>query len=396
MKILVIDDSKVVRRIIRSALQGCFQEPIEVLEAEDGLEGLEILKAPERRIDLILCDWNMPRLDGLGFLKQLRALLLAEEVFVIMVTTEADRQHVSEALRWGARDYLLKPFTEETLREKVRKVRSQMETRSRPGSAPKLNDTSTLLRAIAEERRSEPGAPARLPEELFAEIRQMGVSRSFGPGFALVEPGKNVPALFVVTTGEVEITSSDPAVPKGIRGPGELLGESAFFCRIPASITARACGKVEAILLVRTQVEELVRRSPRLGHFLSTLTIPLGTSRKPTIPAVPSEPGLTGRLDTMPIPELIQLLHICHKTGRLRLSQGGKEAGLSFEEGELRDAWIDQDHGESAFYRLMTWNDAVFCFESGLRTPRPTLNQATMQLLMEGLRRLDESRKAGP
>jgi two-component system chemotaxis response regulator CheY len=261
MIVLLIDDSRTSRHFTRSTLKAIYPEGLTVLEADDGIDALVLLGRTAGVVDLILCDWNMPRMDGISFLKHLKAMPRKSEAYVIMITTESDREHVAQALRWGARDYILKPFTEETLRRKLEKM----------GGRPSLADTSVLLHTIAQKR-----SGARDGEE-------------------------------------------------------------------PSS-----------------------------------------------------ESGFSGSLDTLPIQDLIQILHASRKTGHLRLARGAEEAGLHFTDGELRHAWTRNEQGETAFYGILGWKEARFSFDSGVRPPEESLSGATMPMLLEGLRRLDEGRPAVP
>jgi two-component system chemotaxis response regulator CheY len=88
-----------------------------VLEAGSGIEGLEALKTES--VDLILSDINMPSMDGLEFLRQLRAQNLADSVPVVMITTESSEEHVKQAILCGAQGYIRKPFTSEQIKERV-------------------------------------------------------------------------------------------------------------------------------------------------------------------------------------------------------------------------------------------------------------------------------------
>jgi two-component system chemotaxis response regulator CheY len=257
MIVLLVDDSRTSRHFTRITLKAIYPEGLTVLEADDGIDALVLLGRTADVVDLILCDWNMPRMDGISFLKHLKSMPRKGEPYVVMVTTESDRDHVAQALRWGARDYILKPFTEETLRAKLEKI----------GRQPSLTDTSLLLHTIA-------------------------------------------------------------------------------------------------------------------------------TKRSGSAPA--SESGFSGSLDTLPIQDLIQILNASRKTGHLRLAHDAQEAGLHFTDGEVKHAWTRNAQGEAAFYGILGWKEARFSFESGVRPPQESLTGATMPLLLEGLRRLDEGRPAAP
>jgi len=92
----------------------------QVFEAGNGAEALGVLK--QTQVDLILCDINMPVMDGLEFIKQLPGVANAKGVPVVMITTEGSESHVVQALSCGARGYIRKPFTPEQVREQVMPV----------------------------------------------------------------------------------------------------------------------------------------------------------------------------------------------------------------------------------------------------------------------------------
>jgi two-component system chemotaxis response regulator CheY len=117
IRALIIDDSSVMRKIVERSLRQAGLELGKVLEAGNGAEALIVLgKEP---VDLILCDINMPVMDGLEFVKQLHTVENAKGVPVVMITTEGSEQHVVQALSAGARGYIRKPFTPDQVKEHV-------------------------------------------------------------------------------------------------------------------------------------------------------------------------------------------------------------------------------------------------------------------------------------
>ncbi|MEZ6086779.1 MAG: response regulator [Pirellulaceae bacterium] len=114
-KVLLVDDSGVMRKIILRALNAV--GVTDVVEAADGVEALEHFKAEE--IDLVLSDWNMPNMNGLDLLKAIRAT--GSKVPLIMITTESEQARVLQAIQAGANNYLVKPFQQEALMEKLQK-----------------------------------------------------------------------------------------------------------------------------------------------------------------------------------------------------------------------------------------------------------------------------------
>jgi two-component system chemotaxis response regulator CheY len=115
VKALIIDDSKAMRSILSRMLQGL---GFEVLEASNGREGLQRLQAIGK-VDLALVDWNMPEMNGLEFIRTVRAEQSYDGVLLMMVTTETEMENVVRALAAGANEYVMKPFTQEIILEKL-------------------------------------------------------------------------------------------------------------------------------------------------------------------------------------------------------------------------------------------------------------------------------------
>ncbi|HEY6489538.1 MAG: response regulator [Terracidiphilus sp.] len=114
MRALIVDDSRFVRIFLRGLLE---KKGIECAEAGDGEAGLQLLQAGPS-FDVALVDWNMPILNGLEMLKKLRARGFMG-IKVMMVTTEAENEFIARALEAGADEYLMKPFDDEALNEKL-------------------------------------------------------------------------------------------------------------------------------------------------------------------------------------------------------------------------------------------------------------------------------------
>jgi len=114
MRALIVDDSRFVRGYLRGLLE---EKGIECAEAGDGQAGMDQLKSG-MLFDVALVDWNMPVMNGLDMLKQMRADGFSD-VKVLMVTTEAENDFILRALDAGADEYLMKPFDDEALTEKL-------------------------------------------------------------------------------------------------------------------------------------------------------------------------------------------------------------------------------------------------------------------------------------
>ncbi len=116
MKILSVDDSAIIRKIIRGAVEVL---DFELLEASDGLEAVAVLEKEYREIALILLDWNMPGMNGLEFLKKIKGSPEFARIPVMMVTTESEKENIIKAIQAGAVHYMTKPFTIEELIKKI-------------------------------------------------------------------------------------------------------------------------------------------------------------------------------------------------------------------------------------------------------------------------------------
>lgn len=116
MKLLVVDDSSTMRRIIKNTLAGLGYKNI--LEGVDGVDGWEQMNTnPD--IDMLITDWNMPEMNGLELVKKVRSDNRFKDIPIIMVTTEGGKAEVITALKAGVNNYIVKPFTPQVLKEKL-------------------------------------------------------------------------------------------------------------------------------------------------------------------------------------------------------------------------------------------------------------------------------------
>ena len=118
MNVLVVDDSRIMRNIVKNALS---QHPrfqgAACFEAGDGAEAQRVIEA--HKIDLVLLDWNMPMMTGLELVKRLRAQVAHAKLPIIMITSESAKYNVIEAVKAGVNDYLVKPVSDRALIEKL-------------------------------------------------------------------------------------------------------------------------------------------------------------------------------------------------------------------------------------------------------------------------------------
>jgi len=118
MKVLVVDDFATMRKIVRNILKQIGFTNI--VEADDGANALQMIK--EDKIDFVVTDWNMPNMTGLDLLKNIRATEKAKDTPVLMVTAEGLADNVVDAVKAGVDNYIVKPFTAETVQAKIEQI----------------------------------------------------------------------------------------------------------------------------------------------------------------------------------------------------------------------------------------------------------------------------------
>jgi two-component system chemotaxis response regulator CheY len=118
MKVLVVDDFATMRKIVRNILKQIGFTNI--VEADDGAHALTMIK--EEKIDFVVTDWNMPNMTGLELLKNIRAIDKAKDTPVLMVTAEGLADNVVDAVKAGVDNYIVKPFTAETVQQKIEQI----------------------------------------------------------------------------------------------------------------------------------------------------------------------------------------------------------------------------------------------------------------------------------
>jgi len=118
MKVLVVDDFATMRRIVKNILKQIGFTNI--IEAEDGRSALKMLQSD--KFDLIMCDWNMPEMPGIELLGKVRADEQLKGIPFVMVTAEAQKENIIEAVKAGVNSYIVKPFTAEIVEQKLKKL----------------------------------------------------------------------------------------------------------------------------------------------------------------------------------------------------------------------------------------------------------------------------------
>ena len=117
--VLVVDDSQIMRNIVKKSFSD-LKIPCQFLEAGNGAKACQLMET--NKVSIVLLDWNMPEMDGMQFLKKVRAMPAYKDLPIIMVTSDAAKYSIVEALQNGATDYIVKPFDQKVLMEKITEI----------------------------------------------------------------------------------------------------------------------------------------------------------------------------------------------------------------------------------------------------------------------------------
>ena len=128
MNILIVDDSKIVRRVLTNTVSRFFKQPewreLNIFEAEDGLKAIEQMK--NNHIDIMLLDWNMPNMTGEEVVEKVRANKEWNKTRIIMATTEGTKESVLKMIKKGANGYMVKPFQEDFIFKTLQNITARM------------------------------------------------------------------------------------------------------------------------------------------------------------------------------------------------------------------------------------------------------------------------------
>lgn len=388
MKLLVADDSPVMRKAVRSIVLGMELREEELLEADSGPGALAQLRAARPSVDLAVVDWDLPGLGGPKFLQALAGTGGGDRLEILFLINPNQRWEVAEAYRRRPCGFIERPFSDQALRERVRALWGRIEER-------KAEEGSRLLQSIVSNAQAETVLPflLQLPSGLLDAFLRHAERKSVPEGSTFIQVGDRVNALHVIASGEVEIAPAGGGAARAL-SDGEALAEAPFMTGEPARLAARARTPVELLLLSRPRLAELLQREPRMADHLTALVARQSKAAPPRPATVVSE--LAGSLESMSFADVIQLLQSSQKTGTLNFKSDGRTGGIYFQAGEARDAWAGDLRGEEAFFHLGSWKRARFAFSSLPRQDSPTIAQPTMTLLMEAMRRLDEAGREVP
>ncbi|MGH7146225.1 MAG: response regulator, partial [Planctomycetota bacterium] len=214
MRILLIDDSRAMRRMERGVIEELgFQD---VFEAENGNDAIQKLALHRFQVDLILCDWNMPVMDGISFAHQMKSRANLAVIPIVMVTSESDRAMIDRAIQIGVDGYIIKPFTADLLRKVIQDIRD----------GRKVADSPALeqLRRLPTAGRKATALFNQLSAVSEQKIKELAEVKFVTPNTPLIAAGAPVESFYFVLVGNVDALNAQNQVVESF-GPGTCFAE---------------------------------------------------------------------------------------------------------------------------------------------------------------------------
>jgi DNA-binding NarL/FixJ family response regulator/CRP-like cAMP-binding protein len=383
MRVILADDAAASRSAWRKLVQNIGIAAADIVEAQDAPSLLKAVSKGD--VSLVILSWTLSGLSGFTLLGDIRTKRRGLPTPVIAVGDPADLAAMEASVKVGLTGFVVKQADPSELGLRIKKalfgdsvVRSDADSRA-------------VIRTIVSTAAAEADLPffMQLPSDVMSGFLRLSKVRKFPSGVTLIAAGHAVQSLHVLTLGQAELRE-EPS-PARTLDMGECFGEVSFLTEKPNAVTVVAVGPVEVNSLDRPGLAELIQRHPNLAGFLSSLVSRRTKVRAGRPPGAPQS-GVGGSLASMPFSDLVQMLHSTRKSGVLTLEEGDKKAGLVFEEGEVRHAWVESLSGEAAFNRVAAWTKGLFYFRAGSRTTHPmTIRTGTLALLMEAMRLVDEA-----
>ncbi len=236
---------------------------------------------------------------------------------------------------------------------------------------------------------------APLPEASLEKIIPLLQLRQVSTGTDIIQQGDVGESLYVITKGKVSVLREGGQIREevlAVLSEGECFGEMSLISGEPISATIRAKSPVTLLQMSKDDFDHLLLESPSLSvYFTKLLTQRLHQAYTKTMEIL--DKGIQGSLKTFSIPEIVQTLALNGRAGILVISNKASKAEIYFDNGSIQQVSLGDLLGEQAFYQLLAWKEGQFQFQpSETLAITRQIEKDTMQLLMEGLRRLDEQR----
>jgi len=383
LRILLVDNLIAYRQKTKGWIVEAGARAEDVLEAGTGAEALEVIAHHNYDVDIVVCEWDDENVNAEELVHQLRNNLSATQIGFVALCGN-DPGAIRAAKGAGVSEVVVKPVTPVELLKALSLARRQLKPRS--------DKTRQRLQQAASVRTKSKG----LSSTIAAGLRAAGKLGKYKLG-SVIATGNYLDRLYWIESGTVFVreTRGDGTTLEYRVTPGRFFGEAAFAGE--TIVTLRAVNESEAIVgwQEKEAVLQTMQKLPILSHYFKTITA--DRYRNNVVVELPDEGiagGLNGTLESLPFPDVMQMMVVSKKTGVLRIDSGGESALLHIACGVLRHAELGPRTGEEVVYRVVSWAGGRFAF-----APRPavegpvTIQKDANFLLMEGMRRRDAGSK---
>ncbi|HVR74127.1 MAG TPA: response regulator [Planctomycetota bacterium] len=379
MRVLIIDDSQAMRRLERDVLAEL--SGVEVIEAADGVGAIYKMQEHDFQVDLILVDWVMPRMDGLTFVKLMKAHPNLRNIPILMVTSCSDESKMKLASRFGVDGYLLKPFTKDLFLRAIVSLTIEF--------------TDEVHALTAEESRSDGKSFLfDLPQELRNRIIDMSVMMEVAKEAPVLSPGDVPQCFYFVEAGMVE--EHQPGIGGNSHlvrryGPGECFGVTDLMAGDPVRCKFVAAVPSTIGRLPQVVFEGMLEKFPRINLTLSRC---LATkARLLDLQDDKESSDLSGGLEVLDLPTLIQAVSLRQKTCVIELPE--MEASIAFLCGQVISVQKRGSNGNEAFFEIMAEQPTRFRLVVKPENTLRNIHVSTSKLLLEWAQRIDDEQRAG-
>jgi len=376
LRVLLVDNLVAWRQKMRGWLADVGTSQDAILEAASGEEAMEVLRGVNFDVDVLVCEWDDESVGGGDLVVQLKNNAATSRIgFVAMVGNDAAA--IREAKAAGVTEVLVKPITPVAMLQALSTIQKTLkprteETRKRQQAAASIQPQST-----------------KLSSTIASELRGAGKLGRYKLG-GVIAAGPSKRRLYWVESGTVFVRElrSDGTQVEYRATPGRFFGEAAF---VGAEITEpRAVTESEVIVgwQEAEAVGQTMVRLPILQHYFRTITVERHRNNV-VIDLQDESPGaIGGTLESLPFPDLMQMMTVTKKTGVLKIESAGDQAVLHIYGGALRHAELGRIQGDEVVFRVVLWAGGRFLFgpQPGLKGPQ-TISTDVNFLLMEGIRR---------
>ncbi|KAF0244895.1 MAG: response [Planctomycetota bacterium] len=381
LRVLLVDNLASWRAKMKSWITEIGAKADDVLEASTGDEALELIAHEQFNVDAIVAEFDDESVNASELLAQIRSKKETAQIgFVAMCGN--DPAAIREARSSGANEVLVKPVTVVTLLSALSAIQRTLK--------PRTDDTRRRLQEAASQRPQS----TKMSSTIAQELRAAGKLGKYSKLGAVIAAGPFLNRLYWVEQGTIFVreTRADGTVVEYRATPGRFFGEAAFVGE--KLLDLRAVTETPLTILGWQEAEavaQTMQRLPILTHYFKTITTE--RHRNNTVGDMPDESamdGMNGSLESLPFPDLIQMIGVTKKTGTLRVDSAGDSALLHVYGGIVKHAECGNRQGDSVLFRICTWAGGRFSFspQPDLQGPHTVMGDAGF-VIMEGLRRRD-------